>query len=49
MFGFDEFGNNRLLPVAFAILFAALGLGAIATSETLWAPAAATVQTIPMR
>ena len=36
MFGMDEFGNTRLLAIAFAILLATLSLGAIATSQTLW-------------
>lgn len=36
MFGTDEFGNNKLWPVAFAIVFALLSLGAIVTSDTMW-------------
>ena len=36
MFGRDEFGNTRLLPVAYVILLAGLGFGTIATSQTLW-------------
>jgi hypothetical protein len=42
MFGTDEFGNTRLLPIVFAVVFAALCLGTIATSQTMWeAPATA--------
>ncbi|MCB1337937.1 MAG: hypothetical protein KDK10_10990 [Maritimibacter sp.] len=41
MFGTDEFGNSRLLPLAFALIFALLAVGLLATSQTLWAPAAA--------
>jgi len=36
MFGTDEFGNNRLWPIAFAMVLAVLSLGAIATSQTMW-------------
>ncbi len=44
MFGTDEFGNNRLWPIAFAMVFAVLSLGAVATSQTMWeTPTAANV------
>ena len=36
MFGTDEFGNTRLLPFTFMLVFAALSIGSIATSQTLW-------------
>ena len=36
MFGTDEFGNTRLLPVTFALVFAVLGICLIVTSETIW-------------
>ncbi len=36
MFGTDEFGNTRLLPLTFVLVFTALSFGAIATSETMW-------------
>lgn len=49
MFGFDEFGHSRLLPIAFALLFTVLGIATVATSETLWSPDYAAVQTSPPR
>ena len=36
MFGTDEFGNTRLLALTFVLVFAALSVGTIATSETMW-------------
>ena len=36
MFGTDEFGNTRLLPVTFAVVFAVLGICLIVTSQTMW-------------
>ncbi len=37
MFDPDEFGNPRILPLAFALAVSVLGLAAVATSQTLWA------------
>lgn len=39
MFGRDEFGNTRLLAITFAVVFAALAMGTIFTSQTLVEPA----------
>ncbi|MCB1349944.1 MAG: hypothetical protein R3D59_04255 [Paracoccaceae bacterium] len=36
MFGTDEFGNTRLLPFAFVVVLTVLGIGVIATSQTMW-------------
>ena len=36
MFGTDEFGNTKALPLAFAVVFAVLSIGTVATSETMW-------------
>ena len=36
MFGTDEFGNTRLLAFTFVLVFVALSVGTIATSETMW-------------
>ena len=45
MFGTDEFGNTRLLPIVFAVVFVVLSVGTIATSQTIWeAPVGAPVR-----
>jgi hypothetical protein len=36
MFGTDEFGNTRLLAITFVLVFAALAVGTVGTSQTMW-------------
>ena len=42
MFGTDEFGNSKLLPAAFLMVFAVLSLATLISSQSMWeAPPAA--------